>query len=421
MSEQLSADRAFMNLEHDNLERRRRNEQNDHVSYTPQEVQLTPEEDQRGQDEWKDYLSSRPTFEEAGYHPVDGHLIEPSDYFDARRTKHYDETHKNPAEFSPTRLFDSYISAELNGNKTFIEDYGDALAEKLGDKTLAISKLAELQAEAEFESEVSESGAPHTLALVSEAIQKRVTNFQEAAKKRAVELHVGNLGKKESYRGKESYRVPGEDGQMRTVNLLEDAAIRTNNFRARIDRMKENYLAELHEQRAEADEQASEPLGSMEAHSAESDELDDYIPDWVRQGEERSGQSSERVALEHEDEQDPERDDERPEENEVEGNEHEEEVYEDDADDEVLGEPEEFEKAKFVSGWQMLKNRAKKVFNKAAEYANGGGEKHKKAAATALGALATAGTAYVTFVNEVKDPYGGISPEELERLAKGSS
>src|ERR1700679_2257753 len=195
MNEQVPVDRAFMNNEMHNLQ----------ANGAP----LTPYEDWLGQNDWEAYLASRPDAEKASHYPGTHYPVAPEVYFDAKEKEYYERTltepenpaHRNPAELSATQLFDRYIGAETErnrknnqkGNQTFVEDYSEALAEKLDDKELELSQLVELLAEAEFESEISKLGAPRTTALVSKAVDKRVAEFREAARKQAIDLHNSNL------------------------------------------------------------------------------------------------------------------------------------------------------------------------------------------------------------------------------------
>jgi hypothetical protein len=453
MSEQMSLNRAFDNIAAENL-------------HAEEARQLTPEEERQGQEEWKAYLGSRPASEGEAHTSEGDDSTNAGEYFDAKRKDHYDRTMHDPAELSPTKLFDRYISAEIKGNRTFVEDYGHALAEKLDDKELTVTQLAELQAEAEFESEITESGAPRTAALVSEAIDRRITTFHEAGEKRAIELHNSNLGKKAGEKENYQVRGNGENGQMRDVTLLEDAAIRTDSFRSRIERAKEKYLAELREDEAERTTQRI-PLPAV--NGADLNELDpakeeaedetkelafgegDMVK--VRRSSGKiednwkvlhfSDDEDQRVRVVRDDGPDnpgkaiikdiplaeleelnplSEEADEEMEKylrmlEEARARDHDEgEEGEDDWDeDEAAEEPEKTEEAAFVSGWKMLKNRAKRIFDKAAERANSGNETHQRVAAKVLGALATGGSASLMFVQEVKDPYGGLPPEEVEK------
>jgi hypothetical protein len=237
------------------------------------------------------YLDSRPYEDEEGIHGPSGKVVEPVDagtagrkmrvpnqwgnrYFEGQRSERYEQSHDNPAELSAYRLFDRFVEAEIDGNKTFIEDYGKILAEKLDDRNVTPFELADLLADAENDSEVKGSGVSQTTKLLNAAIDDRVREF-----------HNRNLGKV-----KGSHEMHDADGKLRTVSAMEYGAMRTEAYRARIMNEKEDYLAVLRESRAQRTEAEHTAQSSRKQESAADeakkqsgeDELDDYIPDWVR-------------------------------------------------------------------------------------------------------------------------------------------
>ena len=219
----------------------------------------------------KKYLDSRPYEDEKGIHAPSGEVVEPVNagtwgrknrpdrnqwgnrYFEGQRSKRYEQTHDDPAELSAFKLFDRFIDAEIEGDKTFMEDYGKILAEKLNDRDVTPFELADLLADAEHDSEVKGSDVPRTTDLLSRAIDGRVRDF-----------HNRTSGKV-----KQSYEMHDADGKLRTVSPMEYEAARTDAYRARIMKEKESYLAELREKSARQSEDET-PVDPA-----------DYEPDWV--------------------------------------------------------------------------------------------------------------------------------------------
>ena len=247
--------------------------------------------DQTNAKDLKDYLASRPYEDEKGIHAPTGEMVEPVDavtwgrkqrvpnqwgnrYFEGKRSERYEQTHDDPAALSAFHLFDDFIKAEIHGNKTFMKDYGKILDEKLSDRNVTAMELADLQAEAENDAEIHSADVSQTTKLLNKAIDARVTDF-----------HNRNLGKV-----KGPHEMHDADGKLRTVTAMEYGAARTDAYRARIMKEKEDYLAVLRAKRPQQNiEEIIEKMFSPQSTKNDGDEeprikddLDDYMPpDWV--------------------------------------------------------------------------------------------------------------------------------------------